>query len=113
VVSFEDDVGFGRTAGGFDIQTDKELFMWPNGTTSPLEENIPGGIYGLVMGRSNILAITHGTDKELAIFSRDLSSSTARYYPLPVLPQAITCDLDRVYILAKTAPVIYEIAFSA
>jgi hypothetical protein len=123
---FEDSFGFGRTSGGFDITSDHEAFSWA--TTSAAAGsppvvfysdpyayhsiNIPGGVYGMVADRSHAYLATRQVNKEFDILNRDLSTSTATYYPLPVAPQTLTCDGDYLYILAATAPVIYEISFN-
>lgn len=110
---FEDVLGLGRTSGGFNIQSDKELFLQSASSSDPAAAlDVPDGIYGMVMDRDRVFAITHGLDRELSVFDRGLGTSTARYHPLPVDPQAITCDGDRLYVLAKTAPVIYEVTFN-
>jgi hypothetical protein len=109
IVSFEDILGAGRTSGGFDIAADHELFIWPPGSTTPISMNIPGGIYGMVADRSNIYLATRNLDREFMVINRSLATSSAVYYPLPVAPQAMTCDQGHLYILAGSAPVIYEI----
>ncbi len=63
----------------------------------------------MVADRRHIYAATRDVDHELTVFDLGLSSTTASYYALPVAPQTMACDQDRLYILAKTAPVIYEI----
>jgi hypothetical protein len=111
---FEDSLYFGRTSGGFDIQADHELFsMSPEASKASSSLDIPGGIYGIVADRGRVFAATRTVDEELAVFDRSLSTTTAAYYPLPVAPQAMTCDRDKLYVLAHTAPVIYEITFNS
>jgi len=111
VIGFEEGVLLGRTSGGFDIIADTEVFLWPDAISTPHTQNIPGGLYGAVLSRSNVFAITHTNNQELSVFDRTLSTTTASYHSLPVLPQAITCDLDKIYILAKTTPAIYAVTF--
>ena len=123
---FEDSLQFGRPSGGFDIASDHELFEWASSTRSqdyvpmrppdfasaPSSANIPGGIYGLVADRRYIYAATRTVDQELSVFDRTLATTTAvAHYSLPIAPQALTCDLDKLYVLAHTAPVIYEASF--
>lgn len=116
IAHFENALGFGRTSGGFNIVGDKELFSGAS-TSSRLESesalDVPGGVYGIISDRGHVFAATRTLDREFSIFNRSLSTSSAVYYPLPVEPQTMTCDGDRLYILAKTAPVIYEIRFYA
>ncbi len=117
---FEDSLGFGRTSGGFNITTDHEAFTWTASASSTYSpENfsvynsidIPGGVYGMVVDRSHAYLATRQVNKEFQIFDRLLSTTTVSY-SLPVAPQRLTCDGDRLYILAATAPVIYEISFN-
>ncbi len=107
---FEDAVSFGRTSGGFNIVNDKELFVF--GSTSPITPvsfaDVSGGVYGIVSDRSRVFAAARTLDRELSIFD-PLSGALVAHHSLPVEPQTITCDGDRLYILAKSAPVIYEI----
>jgi len=118
VSSFEGALDFGRTSGGYNIITDHEAFEWAsssallsiNGTYNSVD--IPGGVYGIVTDRSHIYLATRQVNKEFQIFDRSLSITTALAYSLPVAPQALTCDGDHLYILAATAPVIYEISFN-
>ncbi|MFA6432200.1 MAG: hypothetical protein WCV82_00020 [Candidatus Paceibacterota bacterium] len=124
LVYFEDGLHLGRTSGGFNIKADHELFRFPSSSSTPSayepnrppdiaqsenSRDIPGGVYGIIASRSHVYVATRNIDRELTILSVSLSSTTASYYPLPVAPQAMTCDLDHLYILAKTAPVIYEV----
>ncbi len=129
VVSFEDALRFGRDSGGYNIPTDYELFSWPaipslppigmSGTpgiptsSPPYFKDISGGIYGIVSDRDRIYAVTRTVGQEFAVFDRALASSTASYYQLPVAPQTIACDENRLYILSHTAPVIYEVSFGS
>lgn len=107
---FESRLAFGRTSGGFNIAADKELFSFQTGSSSPeADADVSGGIYGIVRDRRALYAISRTLDKELQVYDSSLSSSTARYYPLPVQPQRLACDGDRLYALAKNAPTIYEI----
>lgn len=107
---FEDSLSLGRTSGGFNIANDKELFFGPSTSTVPGSAlDVPGGVYSIVSDRNHVFVATRTLDRELSIFDRSLSTSSAAYYSLPVEPQTMTCDGDRLYILAKTAPVIYEI----
>lgn len=115
VSSFEDALNFGRTAGGYNIIGDHEAFAWASTSSTtlinPVSIDIPGGVYGIIADRFNIYLATRQTDKELQIFDRNFTTSTSKSYSLPIAPQAMTCDGDRLYILAHTAPVIYEITF--
>ncbi len=127
---FEDRVMFGRTAGGFNLVQDHELFSWAttSSTTlltllssaqsipsSPASVDIPGGVYGILRDRSHIYLATRQLNKELQIFDiplngTGLSSTTMVVYPLSTSPQSITCDGNKIYVLSHTAPVIYEIS---
>jgi hypothetical protein len=116
---FEDTLRLGRTSGGFNITKDHELFSWGTSTTvtrSPLlpaehSSDIPGGIYGIIPDRTKLFLATRQLNKEVQIIDPDLSTSTAQAISLPVLPQTINCDGNKLYVLAKSAPVIYQITF--
>ena len=120
---FEDSLGLGRTSGGFNIINDHEAFTWAAASSSdaflssPItvgayhSVDISGGVYGMVADRSHVYLATRQVNKEFQIFDRSLSTSTATSYSLPVAPQTLTCDGDHLYILAATAPVIYDISF--
>ena len=110
---FEDALYLGRTSGGFNITQDHELFTWASSTDMNTYRSVDnsGGVYGIVGGRGYTFVITRMLDHELMVF--DLSTTSLPYsYPLPVQPQSITCDGDKIYILAKTAPVIYSVGFT-
>jgi hypothetical protein len=113
---FEDGINFGRTSGGFDITSDHEIFSFATTSSTTLASfqsaNIPGGVYGIVSDRSRLYMATREVNKELRIMDYGLSTSTNIYYSLPVAPQTIACDNGRLYILAHSAPVIYEISFN-
>ncbi len=115
---FEGALGLGRTSGGFNIATDHEAFAWA--TSSPPSSpdlsayhslDIPGGVYGMTADHSHIYLATRQINKEFQILDRSLSSTTIKAYSLPVAPQTLTCDRGDFYILAATAPVIYDISF--
>ena len=136
ISSFEGALDFGRTSGGYNIITDHEVFEWKTAASSfavsssasaanqslssliPISNypyhsvDIPGGVYGIVADRSRIYLATRQVNKEFQIFDHSLSTATALAYSLPVAPQTMTCDGDHLYILAATAPVIYEVTFN-
>jgi hypothetical protein len=116
---FEGSIDFSRTSGGYNIASDHEAFVWPENPfaapitalAGPVSVDIPGGVYGIISDRSNVYLATRQNDKEFQIFDHSFTASTSRAYPLPIAPQTMACDGDRLYILAHTAPVIYEISF--
>ena len=116
---FEDTLRLGRTSGGFNITQDHELFSWGTSTVLAHSSLIPatysldmlGGIYGIIPDRNRQFIATRQVNKELQIIGPDLSTSTAQTISLPVPPQSITCDGNKLYVLAKTASVIYQITF--
>jgi len=125
---FEDSLAFARPSGGFNIASDKEIFGWDAASGTPSRygparpadiksaasihgQDIPGGVYGVVTDRRHIFLATRTAGKEFTIFDRSLATSSEAHYPLPAPPQAMVCDGDTIYILAKTAPIIYEISF--
>lgn len=131
---FEDTLKFGRTSGGFNIKQDHELFDWGTSSIKNIDEtnsastsnlylldpylfytpipnssDIPGGVYGIIVDRSFVYIITRQNGHEFQILDHNLSSTTIKNIPLPVIPQKITCDNDSLYILGATSPVIYQI----
>ncbi len=116
ISSFEDGLHVGRTSGGFNIIQDRELFSWASTTTTPSDfdapqsVDMPGGVYGVIADRNHVYVATRQVGKEFQVFDMSLATSTASYYPLPVLPQSMTCDGDVIYILGKGSPVVYEIS---
>jgi hypothetical protein len=117
---FENTLSLGRTSGGFDIKADPELFVsnqdfWsgsiPENLIPDSSKNIAGGVYGIIQDRSHVYVASRDVDKEFQVFDRSLATSSARYFSLPVAAQRLTCDGDYLYVLAASAPVIYEITF--
>ena len=114
---FENRLALGRTSGGFDISADHEVFAFATTSSTTLEQfsslNIPGGVYGIVADRTRLYLATREVDKEFRIMNLEfgISTSTGITFSLPVAPQTITCDNDRLYILAYSAPIIYQISF--
>ncbi|MFA6459067.1 MAG: hypothetical protein WCV79_01555 [Candidatus Paceibacterota bacterium] len=116
---FEDGVSFTRTSGGFDLVSDHELFSFASTSSTtlsfPVSINIPGGVYGAVQDRYNTYASTRDINREFRIF-RSLPSEGSQFasstsYSLPIAPQSMTCDNDKIYILSHSSPTIYEITF--
>lgn len=117
---FENYTYFGRTSGGFDINSDHELFQWSS-TSPPIygpadSQNEKGGIYGLVGDRRYLFVIGRQANSELMIFGRngyalgaDFASSTT--YTLDILPQKITCYDRDIYILSHSSPNIYKLTW--
>ena len=110
---FENAVDFGRTSGGFNIVADHEFF------TASSSLDMPGGVYGIIQDRFHTYLATRQVDKEFQIFesrssgsvSEHFATSTSLAFSLPVAPQKMMCDGNHIYILAGTAPVIYEVSF--
>ncbi len=109
---------FGRTAGGYDITTDHELFVF--GTTSLLGQissssnrsvNIPGGVYGIIQDKFHTYITTKQFGKEFQIYDNRLSASTSLFLLLPGMPNIMTCDGNRIYVLSSSAPVMFEISY--
>ena len=111
---FENRLEFGRTSGGYNITSDHELFSWA--TTSlaslvqPISMDISGGVYGIVSDRSHYYIASRQNGHEFQIYDSTLTASSTAF-DLPILPQTMTCDRNHLFVLASTAPVIYEINF--
>lgn len=115
VAEFEGRPLFGRTSGGFNLADDHEAFAWATSSKTLAEArslDIAGGVYGAIMDRERIYLATRTIGGELTVTDTDLSASSSVSYELPVAPQALTCDSDHIYVLAGTAPMIYEVSFN-
>ncbi len=112
---FEGVPGLGRTSGGFNLVSDHEVFAWATTSAenlaSPVSLDIAGGVYGIIADRSRLYLATRQADRELQIFDRNLSVASSSSFALPILPQSLTCDNDKLYILAHSGPYVYVISF--
>lgn len=115
ILLFEENTIFGRTSGGFDIASDHELFSDAPTSSDQLDfsqsHNISGGVYGIIQDRFHTYIASRKVGHELQIFSRDIAMGPIESYSLPVSPQVLTCDNEKLYLLANSAPIIYEISF--
>lgn len=117
---FEDKFKFGRTSGGFDIANEFEYFDFASSSTTTLASfvatNHRGGVYDIIQDQIFSYFISRETDNEFSIVRDEvdrsqISSSTNRIISFPIIPQKMTCNQDKIYILAKQSPFIYEISF--
>lgn len=117
---FEDKLKFGRTSGGFDMVNEYEYFDFASSSTTTLASyvatNYKGGVYDVIQDQIFSYFISRETDHEFSIVidgvdRSQISSSIDRTISLPIIPQKMTCDQDKIYILAKQSPFIYEISF--
>lgn len=115
ILFFEGALGLGRTSGGFNLTSDHEVFVWATTSAenliSPTSLDIAGGVYGIVADRSHFYLATRQAGRELQIFDRNLSIASSSAFTLPISPQSLTCDNDKIYILAHSGPYIYAISF--
>jgi|GEM_PF-439207 len=112
---FENVVQFGRDSGGYNIITDPEAYVFATTSSSTLVQNffadLPGGVYGMLSDRYRTYLVSRELNKEFQIFDRFFTAFTSVAVSLPIIPQRLTCDRDRLYVLGKGAPYIYEISF--
>ncbi len=119
---FENNLSLGRTSGGFDMPVDHELFLFATTSTTTLttysSQNFAGGVYGILFDRNFIYLISRTLNKEFQIFniqnsdndsSVSISATSTIDISLPFQPQALTCDQNKIYILAHESPFVYEI----
>ncbi|MBP6858486.1 MAG: hypothetical protein KBC33_01490 [Candidatus Pacebacteria bacterium] len=113
VLTFEESLVFGRTSGGFNIKADHELFTGNAfvDTDPDSSVDIAGGVYGIIADRRSIYAAGRAAGKELVAVDHSLAATSSHSFALPAPSQAMTCDRDRIYILASGAPVIYQVTF--
>jgi len=108
---FEDSLSFGRNSGGFNMIEDHELFKWSTPDPDAIVDNsadLSGGVYGITPSASKIAFASRKSGSEFMLINKDVSTSSIQYFDLPVLPQTVACDNSSIYVLAKSAPVIYE-----
>ena len=118
---FENNLSLGRTSGGFDMPADHELFLFATTSTTTLttysSANFPGGIYGILFDYNFIYLISRTLNKEFQILnlqtsdndsSISISATSTLTVSLPFQPQALTCDQNKIYILAHESPFVYE-----
>lgn len=110
---FEDEHILGRTAGGFNIVRDHEVYRWKMDAAATdlggidMSADVSGGVYSVVPDRSWIFLATGKNGGQFEVMDRD--GMIALEVALTALPRDMTCDLDRMYILSRDAPVIYEV----
>lgn len=101
---FENILDFGRTSGGFDLPNDHEIFSFASTSFPDLNNhsslNILGGVYGIIRDRKNIYLATRKVDEEIQAYN-STSSNLTETFSLGIAPQTMTCDRNKIYILAK------------
>ncbi len=120
---FEDSLKFGRTSGGFDMLSEHEYFDFASTSTTTLSSfvstNYKGGVYDIIQDQNFSYIISRENNKEFWLIRNShneepapLGTSTSMTVSLPIVPESMTCDQDKIYILAKQAPFIYELSVS-
>ncbi len=89
---FEGVLSLGRTVGGFNVNTNHELFVF--GYNRSID--IPGGVYGIVNGLNDIFVLTHSSDKELQIYDADSLEKKA-YISLSNQSFKMSCDGNNMF----------------
>lgn len=120
---FEDSLKFGRTSGGFDMLAEHEYFDFASTSTTTLSSfvsaNYKDGVYDIIQDQNFNYIISRENNQEFWLIKNShndelapLGTSTSMVVSLPIVPESMTCDQDKIYILAKQAPFIYELSFS-
>ncbi len=120
---FEDSLKFGRTSGGFDLLAEHEYFDFASTSTTTLSSfvstNYKGGVYDIIQDQNFSYIISRENNKEFWLIRNShndepapLGTSTSMTVSLPIVPESMTCDQDKIYIIAKQAPFIYELSVS-
>lgn len=92
---FEDRLGFGRTVGGFNVQTNHEAFLFQD-NIQQASKDIPGGVYGMLVRPESVFLLTHSTDQELQVWNPDLSERI-HDMPLGSSPAKMSCDRSNLF----------------
>ncbi len=119
---FENRLKFGRTSGGFDLANEHEYFDFDTNSSTTFQnyqsQNQKGGVYDIVEDKLFTYFTSRENDKEFYVIRNDGGESSASTseksistFSLPIIPERMTCYLDKIYILAKQAPFIYELNF--
>ncbi len=119
VSSFENSFNFSRTSGGYNVANEYEAFSWSDNPFYASSYNImnqyvadiSSGVYGIISDRGHVYLISRQANKEFQVFNQDLNVDEPFVYSLPITPQMMTCDGNRLYVLAHLSPYIYEISF--
>ncbi len=120
---FEDSLKFGRTSGGFDMLAEHEYFDFASTSTTTLSSfvsaNYKGGVYDIIQDQNFNYIISRENNQEFWLIRNShndelapLGTSTSIVVSLPIVPESMICDQDKIYILAKQAPFIYELSLS-
>ena len=121
---FENRLKFGRTSGGFDLANEHEYFEFDTNSSTTFQnnqsQNQKGGVYDIVEDKLFTYFVSRENDKEFYVIrneDREFIASTSERsiftFSLPIIPERMTCYLDKIYILAKQAPFIYELNFKS
>jgi hypothetical protein len=93
--SFESAIALGRTVGGFNVQVNHELFIFP--TSTPMKsKDIAGGVYGLLLRDKYVLTLTHNNGKEFQVFDTE-SMNKVLDFELGSNPVKMVCDNDNIF----------------
>ncbi len=96
---FKGQVSLGRTVGGFNVITNHEVFIFMSTSTlmsNYVSKDIPGGVYGLSVGRSNIFILTHALNKEFQVYDSTLANKIFEM-SLQKSPVKMACDNSTLY----------------
>jgi hypothetical protein len=88
-------IALGRTVGGFNVQVNHELFIFP--TSTPMKsKDIAGGVYGLLLRDKYVLTLTHNNGKEFQVFDTE-SMNKVLDFELGSNPVKMVCDNDNIF----------------
>ena len=92
---FEENIGLGRTVGGFNVKTNHESFLFSS-TSLISSKDITTGVYGMLIRLSNIFLLTHNLDHEFQILDHKLKDII---FDIPLFnnPVRMVCDKDSIF----------------
>jgi hypothetical protein len=92
---FEENLGLGRTVGGFNNISNHEAFIFSS-TTDFMSKDIPGGVYGLLIRSNYVFLATHSPLSEFQIWNLKLSTKIFSK-SLGFQPVGMSCDWSNIY----------------
>lgn len=96
---FEGSLGLGRTVGGFNVTAHYEGFIFSTSSENIshyISEDIPGGVYGMILHPPNIFVLTHFLNKEFQVFSTTLKNKIFEM-SLGSQPLKMACDGRNIF----------------
>ncbi len=95
---FENSLGLGRTVGGFNVKTNHEAFIFAKSSifTDYSSQDIPGGIYGMLLRQPNVFLLTHSLLHEFQVWDFNMKNKIFDL-SLGTMPVKMICDWSTLF----------------